>query len=144
MDETDQGTGWPSQGAMAGGFLDGQAEAVKKLGERLIERAPGVTRFVLKRIPEGPGYVYDAVSAASEPDRLRAGFGVAGSILGGLGGGALGTAAGGVNAPIGAAVGSAFGDEIGKEYYDQHRDQIRQGLGDIKSWMKARTAGLGW
>jgi len=147
--EKDGTPGAPSKGAIAGGLLDGTAEAIKRVGEPMIKSAPGAARFVLKRIPEGPGYVYDIASAAGEPDKLRGAFGVAGSVLGTVGGAALGGAAGGVNAPIGAALGSAFGDEIGKEIYDQNRDQIRgaanriedgirRGLGDIGNRMNHR------
>jgi hypothetical protein len=136
--EQDQRRGQPSAGAIAGGYLDGQAEVIRQIGEPMIKRAPSVARFVLKRIPDGPGYVYDIASAAAEKDKLRGAFGVAGSLLGGAGGGALGAAAGGVNAPIGAAIGSAFGDQIGKDIYDENRDQIRRGVGDMKSWMNRR------
>lgn len=141
-DENSGEGGAPSQSQIAGGFLDGQAEAVTDLGEKMLKGAPRGARFVMKKIPGAPALVFDAVDLATAPDKLRSLAGIAGGALGGAAGGALGTAAGGINAPIGAAVGSAWGQKLGQDFYDQHADEIHRGLDATKQWVRDREADL--
>lgn len=121
---------------VAGGFLDGQGEAIKQAGEGMLKAARPATRFILKRIPGLPALVFDAGEIATAKNKTRAAFGAVGGLVGGVAGGALGTAAGGVNAPIGAALGSTFGENVGEQIYDEHAK-------DIDQWMRDRWRDLG-
>ncbi len=114
----------PSAEQAAGGMLAGHDKAMELLGEWALRETPRMARLVAKRIPGAPGLVYDAAGLVGADDRWRAGFGLAGSLLGGASGAGFGALAGGVNAPIGAAIGSAYGDKLATEYYDDHRRQI--------------------
>jgi len=116
----------------AGAALDTHKQLTKQAEKQMLEGAPRVTRFVLKRIPDGPGFVYDATRFATSPDKLRTGLGIAGSI----GGGALGFALGG---PVGSGIGSGVGDGLATEAYD-HREDIARGLEAAKQWMAERNA----
>ncbi|MET0274390.1 MAG: hypothetical protein ABW360_15490 [Phenylobacterium sp.] len=119
------GVDWTPSGAqLAGGFLDGHAEALKKVGDTMLRDAPKMGRIVAKRIPGLPGLVFDAASYATAKDKNRAKAELAGQVIGG--------AIGGLAGPLGAAAGSVIGEKGGELLYD-HRD-------DIAAWMKARQA----
>ena len=134
---------------IGGGMLEGVHKIVDAAGEHILKDAKSVTRFVLKRIPGAPAFVYDVTQLATAPNKTRTAFGLAGGFVGGAAGGALGTAAGGVNAPIGAALGSTFGENVGEQIYDDHRKAIdrfvdpkvqalRDGLGSTGDWLTTR------
>ena len=112
------------QGLVKDGILEGPAEMMKEAGGPMLKAAKPGARFVLKRIPGAPAMVYDLAEFATSPNKTRAGFALAGGVLGSMAGGGLGTLAGGVNAPIGAVVGSAMGEHVGEQIYDENRQAI--------------------
>jgi hypothetical protein len=117
-----------------GAMLEMPKAAMKRAGETMLKDAPkGVTRYVLRAIPWGPGVVYDAAKVLTAKDRARAGLGVAGGLVGGV----LGEAAG----PLGAAVGYSAG-EAGAEWLYDHHDELARKAADTAQWMKARAAHL--
>jgi len=98
----------------------------------MLKDAPRTARYVLRKIPGAPGFIYDAATLATSKDRLRTGLGIAGGAAGAAAGGAIG-------GPVGAALGSAAG-EAGTEWVYDHRDELARKAADTAQWMKARTA----
>jgi hypothetical protein len=136
MSNEQQGRGAaPEVGEVAAGaVLDSNAEIMKHAAERMLGQTSKVTRFVLRRIPDGPGFVYDATQLATSPDKVRTGVGLAGSIGGGVVGGAIG-------GPVGSVIGSGLGDTMATEAYD-HRDDLARALAATRRWMLDRQAQL--
>lgn len=116
-----------------GGLLEAPKRVMEKAGETMLKDAPkGVTRYVLKAVPWGPGVAYDIAHVLTAKDKVRAGLGVAGGIAGGA---LLGEVAG----PLGAAAGYSAG-EAGAEWLYDHHDQLARQAADTARWMKDRTA----
>jgi hypothetical protein len=137
---------WGSPAEAAGKTMLKGAEALMDAGaERMLHETPKVAKYLLKRIPGGPGLVLDAVEFAQAKDKGRKLAGMAGGALGGLGGAAMGGATGPgavVGVPLGAIVGSTAGEHIGEEIYDDHADDVRRSLEKTKDWIKSRNEGI--
>jgi hypothetical protein len=118
--------------ALGPGALEGAKRLMTDAGKEMLKEAPNATRYVLRKVPGAPGFIYDAATFATSKDKLRTGLGMAGGGLGGMAGGAIG-------GPVGAALGSAAG-EAGTEWVYDHRDELARKAADTAQWMKARTA----
>jgi hypothetical protein len=118
--------------AVGSGALEGARNILDDAGKEMLKDAPGTTRYVLRKIPGAPGFIYDAATLATSKDRLRTGLGMAGGAAGAAAGGAVG-------GPVGAALGSAAG-EAGTEWVYDHRDELARKAADIGQWMMDRTA----
>lgn len=147
-DESQEGRSL-TPGQVAGGVLAGHDKALEMVGDHMLTSVRPMTRFALKRLPGVGTVVFNLGEFAGAPNKTRAAFGIAGSLLGGAGGAALGGAAGGINAPLGAALGSAFGEDLGEQVYDENANAIdgvvdpavrsvRKGLGTAEDWMAHR------
>jgi hypothetical protein len=119
--------------AIGSGALAAADSLTKTAGKAMLKDAPAVTRYVLTRIPKGPGFIADIADVLTAKDKLRSLVGVAG----GAAGGALGELGG----PIGAAVGAGAG-QAGSEWIYDHRDELAQRAAETAQWMKDRTAQL--
>ena len=117
--------------AVGSGALEGAAATMKAAGKAMLKDTPAVTRYVLTRIPKGPGFIADLADLATAKDKWRAGVG----ILGGMAGGAIGELGG----PIGAGVGAAAG-EAGSQWVYDHRAELAQKAAEIARWMKDPAA----
>jgi hypothetical protein len=136
MPDERQGGGAPQEvgQAAAGAVIDTNRKIMKHAADEMLQSAPKLTRFVLRHVPDGPGFLYDTLQLATSPDKIRTGVGMAGSALGG----ALGFAVGG---PVGSVAGSGVGDALATEGYD-HRDDIVRALEATKQWIAQRNADL--
>jgi hypothetical protein len=86
----------------AGAMLDTHGELMKAAADRMLHDVSKGARFVLERIPDGPGFLYGLTQLATSDEPLKTAAGLGGGFVGGTAGGALGAAAGGINAPVGA------------------------------------------
>jgi phage tail tape-measure protein len=126
----------PEQGAS--GLLDGATAAMHHAAKEMLRQAPGLQRFVLKRVAGAPAAAFELISGLDENDRKRAlveaGGGAIGGHVGGRIGAVLGVEAGPPGVLAGAAVGSVVGGKAGELIYE-HGD-------DIKTWMRNRARDL--
>jgi len=126
----------------AGMTLETHKQLMDAAADRMLQGAPKVTRYVLKKIPGLPGFIYDATQLLTSDQPLRTGAGMAGGFAGGAAGGALGAAAGGVNAPVGAVLGGAAGEDIATDAYDDYYAQHRAQLDAANRWIVQRRKDL--
>jgi len=130
-------------GELAAGMMLGtHGQLMDAAAKKLLQDAPKAARFVLKKIPGAPGFVYNAAQLFTSDQPLRTAAGIGGGIAGGAAGGALGAAAGGVNAPIGAVLGGAAGEHVATSAYDDYYAQHRAQLDDMNRWIVARRKEL--
>lgn len=122
----------------AGAVLDTNGQLMDAAAARMLGGASPVARFILKRIPGLPGFVYDTTRLLTSDQPLRTTAGIGGGLAGAAAGGALGAAAGGVNAPVGVVLGSAAGENIANEAYDDYYAAHRAQMDDANQWMVAR------
>lgn len=141
--ETQRDRGWGER--LAGGMLDTGQEVLKQAGDQMLRDAPKATRFVLQRIPEGPGFVYQMADIAAAKDKPRAIVGAIGGLAGGAAGGAIGSAGGPVGTGVGSVVGATAGQDLATgaydaaaDYYQAHKAQVD----GTKRWIEDRTARL--
>lgn len=135
--------GWSEP--LASGALDTGQELLKQAGDQMLRDAPKATRFVLQRIPEGPGFVYQMANIAAAKDKPRAIVGAIGGLAGGAAGGAIGTAGGPVGAGVGSVVGATAGEALATRGYDAAADYYRAHKAQMdgtKRWIEDRTAQL--
>jgi len=126
----------------AGATLRTHEKLMDYAAEKLLHGAPKMTRFVLKKIPDGPGKLFDVTQVLTSDQPLRALAGIGGGWAGAEGGAALGAAAGGVNAPIGFVLGGAAGEHVANQAYDDYYAQHRAQLDAANRWMVQRRKDL--
>ena len=124
----------PSPEQAVGGLMEGHETAMSMVANAMLKEARPFPRFIAKRIPGIPGLVLDITNFLTADDKLRAGFGLAGS----AGGGALGGLVGGPIAPVTAAAGAVAGDKIATDFYDDHKAEIRRQMNETARWIRAR------
>jgi len=102
----------PSPEQAVGGLMEGHETAMSMVANAMLKEARPFPRFIAKRIPGIPGLVLDITNFLTADDKLRAGFGLAGS-------------AGG-------------GDKIATDFYDDHKAEIRRQMNETARWIRAR------
>jgi len=144
MDDGDQDGELPQEAGetAAGVALDANHELMNSAAERMLSSASKATRFVLKRIPGLPGFVYDTTRFLTSDQPLRTAAGIGGGVAGGAAGAALGAAAGGVNAPVGAVLGAAAGENVANDAYDDYYAGHRAQIDATNRWIVNRRTQL--